>query len=148
MAVDAEEAGMDAFMDKPFKLEELTAVYVKLLEGENRHQRDRATLPPTRTQSIDIDTPPLGTVAGPRLIRNVTPNAKIFVDASESDDMMIISHVGSDISSPTVAVAVSESELKGKVEASPVQPPTGSSSGNGMTSGNKHNGAKVYATSD
>ena len=118
MAVDAEEAGMDAFMDKPFKLEELTAVYIKLLERENRNQRDIPTQPTAVPLGVDTDTPSgLGVVArGPRSIRKVTPNVKIFVDASEVDDVTA-SPMGGDISSleqygssTIAAVVVQESD--------------------------------------
>ena len=104
MAVDAEEAGMDAFMDKPFKLEELTAVYIKLLKRDNRNQL-----------SIRQTTYARGDVARrPRLIRNVTPNAKIFVDAAEVDDVIALQVGGDSTSSQqdgtssTAAVAVPE----------------------------------------
>ena len=64
MAVDAEEAGMDAFMVKPFKLEELTAVYIKLLERNHRNQRDIPTRPTPVTHGVDTaDTPTLGTAS-------------------------------------------------------------------------------------
>ena len=153
MAVDAEEAGMDAFMDKPFKLEELTAVYTKLLERNHRNQRNHSTRQPTVLPGVDTDTPSgLGVVArGPRSIRKVTPNVKIFVDASEVDDVTA-SPMGGDISSleqdgasPTVALVVSESEWEGKGEAGPVQPPNRNGSDDGMISVIKHHNAKVYA---
>ena len=153
MAVDAEEAGMDAFMDKPFKLEELTAVYIKLLERENRNQRDIPTQPTAVPLGVDTDTPSgLGVVArGPRSIRKVTPNVKIFVDASEVDDVTAspmggdISSLEQDGSSTIAAVVVQESDKKGMVETVTAQPSAGSGSGNGMIGGIKNNSAKVYA---
>ena len=60
MAVDAEEAEMDACMNKPFKLAELTAVYAKILECDNRNQRDLSTHRTTVTPGVDIH--PLGLV--------------------------------------------------------------------------------------
>ena len=133
MAVDAEEAGMDAFMDKPFKLEEITAVYIKLLERE--------------TQSTpSVDTAPLhGVVAhGPRSIYNVTKNAKIFIDASELDEMIASQIIGDSMSlegtSLTTAVAVStEWETVKNAQNE-------SDRGNGVIGGIKHNNiAKVHA---
>ena len=146
MAVDAEEAGMDAFMDKPFKLEELTAVYTKLLERNHRNQRNHSTRQPTVLPGVDTDTPSgLGVVArGPRSIRKVTPNAKIFVDASELDDVVASQVVGDSTfleqngTAPTAAVAVLESEWIGKVE-------NGTVNGIGMVNEVMSNNAKVHA---
>ena len=144
MAVDAEEAGMDAFMNKPFKLEELAAVYVKILERHNRKQRDISTRQITSTPSTDAISQ-----AVRRSIRNVTPNAKIFVDPSEFDDTSISQLGGASSSlerngsSPTVAVL--ESEWKGMMETGQVQPTTGFSTANGMNSGITSNNAKEHA---
>ena len=152
MAVEAEEAGMDAFMNKPFKLEELTALYNKILVRYDRNQQDTSTQQATVTHGVTQETPSLMVVRGPRSIRNVTPNAKIFVDASELDDI-IASQMGDDFSSleqngssPTVAVAVAVSESEWKTAVSE-KPATGNSNdtGNGMVSGIKYNNAKVHA---
>ena len=126
MAVDAEESGMDAFMVKPFKLEELTAVYIKLLERNHRNQRDIPTRPTPVTHGVDTaDTPTLGTASH-------MGGGKSSLEEEET--------------SPSVAVVVSESEWNGKGETGQVQPPTGSGSGKGIISGIKHNNAKVHAT--
>ena len=114
MAIDAEEAGMDAFMEKPFKLEELTAVYTKILERDHRHANHQTTLTP------GVDTESLGVVVcGPRSICKVTLNAKIFVDASELGEM-IASQTGGVV---PVTFAVSESAEKGEVVASMADKP-------------------------
>ena len=159
MAVDAEEAGMDAFMDKPFKLEELTAVYVKLLEIQNQNQGDQFTCLTTRTPGDDTDTLSLGTVPVARRhrsIRSVTPSAKIFIDAGEWDDI-IASHGGGDSSlleqggislNAPVVVAVPERKSVGnlqKTASGQFQISAGSNSGDGMIGGITHKHAKVHA---
>ena len=135
MAVDAEAAGMDAFMDKPFRLEELTAVYIKLMERDQRNQRELSSreTPQAVTSSADI-----GVVArGPRSSFNVTKNAKIFVDAGDLKSM----RASQDGTSPIVAVAVTESERKGKVVNGPDEPVIASGSG----SGTNHSSSRVHA---
>ena len=144
MAVEAEEAGMDAFMEKPFRLEELTAVYIKLLERENRNQRVVSAVQPILTSGLDTGT--LGAVprgSTSRSIRNITKNAKIFVDASEFEfDDAIASQVGvntselaQDGTSPNVAVPMAGSQGEISVE----NQTTGSGSGRKTT-------AKVHIT--
>ena len=154
MAVDAEEAGMDAFMDKPFKLEELTAVYTKLLARDNQ-----STRPTTGTPGVDTQAAPLlGAVArGPRSIYNVTKNAKIFIDAGELDDISAsqtggaTSSLEQDGASPTYFMVVAEgnvAKISDKTAAAGyAQPPLtgGDGSGNGMISGIKLTSAKVHA---
>ena len=150
MAVDAEEAGMDAFMDKPFKLEELTAVYIKLLERDHRNnQRDTSTHQTTVVQ--DVNTVVLGAVVhNPRSIYKVTPNAKIFIDASELNDMLATHMIGDatsleqDGTLPAAAAVMSKAEWKGKVETGSVQALTGSGNGNVLMTGITRN-AKVHA---
>ena len=116
MAVDAEEAGMDAFMEKPFKLEELTAVYIKLLERDQRNQREQSSRETSQAVTSSADT---GVVAGvPRSSFNVTKNAKIFVDAGDLKSIC----ASQDGTSPIVAVAVTESERKGKMVTCPDEP--------------------------
>ena len=150
MAVDAEEAGMDAFMDKPFKLEELTAVYTKLLERNHRNQRDIPTHQSTGTPGVDTDPSSLGTAArGPRSIRKVTPNAKIFVDANELmvGDTSPLEQVGT---FPIAAVAVldwkhAKTAQQSTSEHFQTSTGTGDVSGNDMVSGIMSNNAKVHA---
>lgn len=113
MAVDAEAAGMDAFMDKPFKLEELTAVYIKLMERDQRNQRELTTRETPQTMTSIADT---GIVAlGPRLSFNVTKNAKIFVDAGDLKSI----RASQDCTLPVVAVALTESDRQEKVVTGP-----------------------------
>ena len=122
MAVEAEEAGMDAFMEKPFRLEELTALYIKLLERDNRNQRDNFTRPGVDT--LGVDTPwPTAVVRRQRLIRNVTPSTKIFIDASQQDG------------TPTIVIAKTSQKIT-------TDPLTGSGIDNGTISGFS---AKVHA---
>lgn len=129
MAIDAEAAGMDAFMDKPFRLEDLTAVYIKLLERGHPSQRKTSTHQTKESPHVAVIS------TTDRLIRNVTPNAKIFVNVSEFDDVVAPQIVGDSSSlagtSPTgiavAAVAASESERK-RMSGS-VSPPVRSGSG-------------------
>ena len=141
MAVDAEEAGMDAFMNKPFKLEELAALYVKILERHNRKQRDISTRQITATPGVDTISIPLETiVCGPRSICNVTPNAKIFVDASELDGMITSQMCGDSLSLeqdgtlPAAAVAVLECTVASM----------GEKTGHLQLPAGKHNSGKVH----
>ena len=131
MAVDAEAAGMDAFMDKPFRLEELTAVYVKLLERDNRNQRVVSTY--QMKESLGKDSSLGAVISADRLIRNITPNAKIFVDSHEFDDVVASQIVGDASSlagtSPIIAVAVAASECNEKRMSGTVLPPSRSGSG-------------------
>ena len=150
MAVDAEEAGMDAFMDKPFKLEELIAVYTKILVRDNQNQRVVSASQTAASSGVDVDS--LGAIVrGPRSVCNVTKNAKIFIDASELNDMFASQmavdkcSLEQDGTLPTIAVVVSESEWKGKLETGPAQLPTGSGIGSDMISEIKLNSAKVHA---
>ena len=147
MAVEAEEAGMDAFMEKPFRLEELTAVYVKLLERDNRTQRD-GSAPPGVNTSLGI------AVRSHRSIRNITPNAKIFIDSDEFDNITATQIDGEtslleqDGTPPTTAMSVSErkvAETSQKVTTDHAQLLTGSGIDNGTISGLKHSSAKVHA---
>ena len=165
ITVEAEEAGMDAFMDKPFKLEELTAVYTKLLEMNN--QRDHASF-----GSIGIDTPSPGvTGRTPRSIRNITSNARIFVDAKELDDLSAsASPIDGDptsveqkgTSTKTLStVGASDPELRGKVVTVTEKPMTGQNqlppitrAGSGIGGGSclidrmKNNHAKVHVVDE
>ena len=107
MAIDAKEADMDAFMEKPFKLDELTAVYINLLARDQRNQGDI-----TGTPGVDAGPTSLRAITrGRRSIRNVTPNAKIFVDASESNAVVASQAVGS-----TDIVTMTESPENGAVK--------------------------------
>ena len=119
MAVDAEEAGMDAFMNKPFKLEELSAVYVKLLARDQKNQYDLTTCETASTPGIDKETLTLWSAS--------------HMDGGALEEKERL---------PNVAVAVLESEKIVKVEASQVE---GNGSGDGTINGTKHNIAKVYA---
>ena len=145
MAIDAEEAGMDAFMDKPFKLEELTAVYIKLLERDHRNQCDRSIRTTTLTPGVDTDT----VARGPRSLCNVTKNAKIFVDVDELHDM-IASQIDTTIvslgmeqdgTSPTVAVAIPERQSPMNTQKITVRD---SDRGNEMIKEIKYNNSKVH----
>ena len=149
MAVDAEDAGMDAFMDKPFKLEDLTAVYIKILERDQRHSNHQSTVTPS---IVDVSSLLGVVVRAHRSIRNVTPNAKIFIDASELDYMVPAliggnsSLLEQDGTSPTVAVAVPERKvatMADKPATCHVQPPTECVSVNSMINGITQN-AKVH----
>ena len=124
IAIDAEEAGMDAFMNKPFKLDELTAVYTKLLENDHLSTRTTIVTP----TSIDKSR-----VSGPRLIRKITPNAKIFVN--EMDDLTV-SQMNGDVS------VLEHNETSLTVPMKTMSDPIG------MSSGKKQNHVKVHATCD
>ena len=140
MAVEAEEAGMDAFMNKPFKLEELTALYNKILVRYDRNQQDTSTQQATVTHGVTQETPSLMVVRGPRSIRNVTPNAKIFVDASELDGMITSQMCGDSLSLeqdgtlPAAAVAVLECTVASM----------GEKTGHLQLPAGKHNSGKVH----
>ena len=56
-------------MNKPFKLDELTTVYTKLLEHDQLSTRTTIVTPDVDTVSVSLTT-----VARPRLIRKLTPN--------------------------------------------------------------------------
>ena len=75
IAVEAEEAGMDAFMEKPFKLDDLAMIYPKILECRERESSGMSL----KTAGADATT----TIV-PRLIRPITTNAKIFVNSAAS----------------------------------------------------------------
>ena len=145
MAVDAEEAGMDAFLEKPFKLEELTAVYIKLLERDRRNQRDLSSRQLAVATGIEAGTITLGPLAlGPRSIRKITPNAKIFVDSKEFDDMIAYDSLKHDRLLPPIAGTVSESERIGKGKEAEIN-----SAGHilpDIGSGLNRNSTKVYAS--
>lgn len=128
MAIDAEAAGMDAFMEKPFKLEELIAVYIKLME------RDRQS---TVRPDIDAVTSSIEPTSRSRSIWNVTKNVKIFVDANELNDMTSL-QTGDDSSSLHL-----DGTLPG-VSVNAIF--TDSSNGNGMSTIIKQNNGKVYAS--
>ena len=108
IAIEAEEAGMDAFMNKPFKLDDLTIIYPKILECRQRE-----------LLNVSLKSTGDDTTVVPRMIKPITTNAKIFVARTVSN---------SGESTPTSAQMSPRSSYHGpSSSSSPTMPFSGTS---------------------
>ena len=80
MAAEAERAGMDAFICKPYKLEEIEEVYLQILEGRVGNRIERVADPLDIVPSVDNRKKPL------RSMIRLSASATIFLKKDPSED--------------------------------------------------------------